>query len=46
MVNACTRLIAAHPENGVEVDETKALLAYGRLINTLTADGIRPTARA
>ncbi|MCX4856201.1 hypothetical protein OG426_40660 [Streptomyces canus] len=36
----------AHPESGVEVEETTALLAYGRLINALTADGIRLRARA
>jgi hypothetical protein len=33
MVNACARLIAAHPAKGVEVDETAASLAVGTLIN-------------
>jgi hypothetical protein len=33
MVNACARLIAAHPAKGVEVDETAASLAVGMLIN-------------
>jgi hypothetical protein len=46
MVNACTRLIAAHPAKGVEADETTASPAVGMLINAHTADGIRLGARA